>query len=220
MRTVNGAHDLAVPSIEMTIAAILLAAGESSRMGRPKPLLPWNGVTLVEAQVASLLAGGVDEVYVVTGKSDAVVAPVIDGLKHVHRVHNPDFAKGKTTSIRAGVVALPAGVKAIVLLAVDQPRPAWVVRRVLESHLASGAPFTSPRFKDHGGHPLVFDGALCNELASVTEKNEGIREVFRRHEARMNSVEFDSEIVRIDINTPEAYERALKDYAALSVERA
>lgn len=188
-------------------------------MGRPKPLLPWDGKTLVEAQVASLLAGGVDEVFVVTGKSDAVVAPIVDSLEHAHRVHNPDFAKGKTTSVRAGVAALPAGVNAIVLLAVDQPRPAWVVRRVLESHLSSNAPFTSPRFNGHGGHPLVFDGAFCGELASITEENEGIREVFRRHEVRMNSVEFDSEIVRLDINTPEAYERALERYAALSVKR-
>lgn len=199
----------------MTVAAILLAAGESSRMGRPKPLLPWNGETLVEAQVANLLAGGAAEVYVVTGKSDAAVAPILDGLEHAHRVHNPDYAAGKTTSVRAGVAALPAGTSTILLLAVDQPRPAWVIRRVLESHLASHAPITSPRFRGHGGHPLVFDGALRDELGSVTEENEGIREVFHRHEARMNTVEFVNEIVRLDINTPEAYKSALDRYTEL-----
>ena len=187
-------------------------------MGRPKPLLPWQGTTLVEAQVSSLLEGGVDEVYVVTGKSDAAVAPVLARLRHVHRVHNPDFAEGKTTSVKAGVAALPSGTTAVVLLAVDQPRPAWVVRRVLESHLASGAPLTSPRYRGHGGHPLVFDGALISELAAITEENEGIREVFRRHEARMNGVEFDSPIVRLDMNTPEAYEKALREYEQISAE--
>ena len=202
----------------MIVAAILLAAGESTRMGRPKPLLPWDGTTLVQAQVASLLAGGVDEVFVVTGKSDLAVAPIVERLDHAHRVHNPDFAEGKTTSLRAGIAALPANVKAIVLLAVDQPRPAWVVKRVLDSHMASHAPLTSPRFEGHGGHPLVFDGSLRDELGSVTEENEGIREVFGHHETKMNSVEFTSAIVRLDINTPEAYESAIECYAELDVE--
>ncbi len=202
----------------MTIAAILLAAGESSRMGQPKPLLPWDGKTLVEYQVMSLLDGGTDEVFVVTGKSDTEVAPVVAALGHAHRVHNPGYAHGKTTSVRAGVQALPDDAEAIVLLAVDQPRPAWVVKRVLESHLSSGAPITSPRFQGHGGHPLVFDGTLRDELVAVSEEKQGIREVFQRHQARMNSVVFDSEIVRLDLNTPEAYEAALNQYAVLSAE--
>ncbi len=184
-------------------------------MGRPKPLLPWEGKTLLEAQVGSLLAGGVDEVYVVTGKSDTEVAPILKQLPHAHRAHNPDFAKGKTTSVHAGVSALPDDVKAIMLLAVDQPRPAWVVKRVLDSHLASGAPLTSPRFGGHGGHPLVFDGTLREELAAVTEEKQGIREVFSRHEDRMNTIEFKNRIIRLDLNTPEVYEAALVEYADL-----
>ena len=193
----------------MTVAAILLAAGESSRMGRPKPLLSWQGETLVEYQVHSLLEGGVDEVFVVTGKSDAEVTPILRNLKGVRRVHNPHFAEGKTTSIKAGIAALPDEVTSIVLLAVDQPRPAWVVRLVLDSHLAAAALLTSPRFEGHGGHPLVFDGTLREELAEISEESQGIREVFKHHEHHMNTVEFHNEIVRLDLNTPEAYEDAL-----------
>lgn len=184
-------------------------------MGRPKPLLPWDGTTLVESQVANLLEGGVDNVYVVTGKSDTQVSPILTGLKHTHRVHNPDFLEGKTTSIRAGIAALPPDIEAIVLLAVDQPRPAWVIRRVLESHLNSDAPLTSPSFHGHGGHPLVFAGELRNELTAVTEENQGIRELFRKHEEQMNTLEFESEIIRLDLNTPEAYNRALARYPEL-----
>lgn len=200
----------------MTIAAILLAAGESSRMGSPKPMLPWRGMTLVEAQVASLLEGGVDEVYVVTGKSDLEVSPLLQKIAHAHRVHNPDYAQGKTTSIRAGVAALPDNVTAIVLLAVDQPRPAWVVRKTIESHIASGAPLTSPRYEGHGGHPLIFDGALQDELSQITEERQGIRELFSRHESAMNPVQFKSAIIRLDMNTPEAYEKASREYELLS----
>ncbi len=199
----------------MTIAAILLAAGESSRMGRAKPLLPWMGATLVEKQIEALLEGGTEEVYVVTGASGGEVAAVTD-TPQVHRVHNPNYAAGKTTSVKAGVLALADDTEHIVLLAVDQPRPAWVVRRVLKSHLSSGAPVTSPRFEGHGGHPLVFDARLSSELESITEENEGIREVMRRHAAELNRVDFDSRIVRLDINTPEAYEAALAEYPQLS----
>ena len=203
----------------MTIVAILLAAGESSRMGRPKPLLPWQGKTLVEAQVESLLAGGVDEVFVVTGKSDRETAPVLEKLSHTHRVHNPDYMDGKTTSVRAGIAALPDSTTSILLLAVDQPRPAWVIKRVIESHRASGAPLTSPRYHGHGGHPLMFDASLRDELAAITEERQGIREVFQRHEDQMNAVEFDNEIIRLDMNTPEAYELALNSYFTLANKR-
>ena len=199
----------------MTIVAILLAAGESSRMGRPKPLLPWYGKTLVESQVENLLEGGADEVFVVTGKSDPETAPILEKLAHCHRVRNPDYMHGKTTSVRAGIAALPDSTTSILLLAVDQPRPAWVIQRVIESHLASGAPLTSPRYRGHGGHPLMFDASLRDELAAITEENQGIREVFQRHEREMNAVEFDNEIIRLDMNTPEAYELALISYTSL-----
>lgn len=187
-------------------------------MGRPKPTLPWEGKTLVEYQVNNLLEGGVDEVFVVTGRSDAEVTPILTGLLNAHRVFNPDYEQGKTTSVRAGMNAVSEDVDAIVLLAVDQPRPIWVIKRVLESHLASGAPLTSPRFQNHGGHPLVFAGSLRGELAAVTEEKQGIREVFQRHEKQMNSIVFDNEIVRLDLNTPEAYESALKKYPEMAAE--
>ena len=200
------------------VAAVLLAAGESTRMGRPKPLLPWEGTTLVQYQVASLLGGGVDEVCVVTGAESDAVARLLTQETDVRAVPNPDFRSGKTTSVRAGVGAVGVEAEAIVILAVDQPRPDWVIRRVVGSHLMAGAPVTSPRFDGRGGHPLVFDAGLRQELLDITEANQGIREVVRRHAARMNQIEFNNRIVRLDINTPGSYEAALRDYSLLSAE--
>src|SRR3990172_6610084 len=113
--------------------AILLAAGESSRMGRPKPLLPWFGATLVERQVEALLDAGVDDVYVVTGHRAYEVQAKVHGDR-VHRILNPHYMLGKSTSVKAGLAGLPEETSAILLLAVDQPRPAWLIRKVLESH--------------------------------------------------------------------------------------
>jgi molybdenum cofactor cytidylyltransferase len=195
---------------------ILLAAGESSRMGRPKPLLPWRGTTLVEYQMNSLLQGGCDKVIVVTGKYDAEMAPLLKDRPGVIRAYNPNFLEGKTTSIKAGLSELPDGIHSIVLLAVDQPRPAWVIEKVLRKHTDFGADVTSPGFDGHGGHPLVFDAQLRPELAAINEDTEGVRAIFRKPDIDHHRLEFDSAVVRLDINTPEAYESALASYAELA----
>ena len=187
-------------------------------MGRPKPLLPWQETTLVQYQVASLLNGGVDEVCVVTGAAGDSIAQLFADATRVRIVPNPDFYQGKTTSVRAGVEAVDSAAAAIVILAVDQPRPDWVIRRVVASHLLAGSPVTSPRFQGRGGHPLVFDAGLRRELLGISETSQGIREVVRRHADRMNLVEFDSRVVRLDINTPDSYEAAVRDYAVLSAD--
>lgn len=189
-------------------------------MGSPKPLLPWFGATLVERQVEALLQAGVDIVCVVTGHRGSDVAAavggsalftdaVLNGDRRVVTAHNPRYKEGKTTSIKAGLAALPPRLGAIAILAVDQPRPVSVTRRVLQSHAASGRPATSPRFDGHGGHPLVFDAALMGELEAVSEEREGLREVTRKYAHEINWVPFDDPVVRLDLNTPEAYQAAL-----------
>ena len=195
---------------------VLLAAGESSRMGSPKGLLPWRGTTLVEYQMNSLLQAGCDKVIVVTGKYDVEMAPLLTDRPGITRVYNPKFLEGKATSIKAGIWEVPDGVHSIVLLAVDQPRPAWVIEQVLKVHTDFGADITSPGYDGHGGHPLVFDAQLRTELAAITEEGEGIRAIFRKPDIDHHRVKFDSEVVRLDINTPEAYEKALASYAELA----
>lgn len=194
----------------MSICAILLAAGESSRMGTPKPLLDWFGAPLIQRQIEALIDGGVDQVFAVTGnRAEDVesvltsVSPVVFAGDRVHTVRNTAFLSGKTTSIKAGLAALPADVDTIVLLAVDQPRPSWLIREVLESHKAVGTLISSPVFDGHGGHPLVFDGSLFAELEAITEEGQGVREVVQAHTDSMNRLPIDSPIARLDMNTQE-----------------
>ena len=185
-------------------------------MGRPKPLLPWRGTTLVEYQMNSLLQGGCDRVIVVTGKYDAEMAPLLQDRRGVTRVFNPKYAQGKATSVRAGAWELPDGIDSIMLLAVDQPRPAWVVERVLKIHTDFAAEVTSPEYEGHGGHPLVFSSSLRSELTKVSDDSEGVRAIFKKPGLNHHRVKFESAIVRLDINTPEAYENALASYADLA----
>ena len=193
------------------VSAILTAAGESSRMGRPKALLPWRGTTLVAYQASSLLEGGAAEVIVVLGHEHETIAPHIKG-EGVRHVFNPHYAMGKTTSVKAGLRELGPEVTDVMLLAVDQPRPPEIVARVLDSHLSTGALVTSPRYRGRGGHPLVFSAALRQELSAITEEGQGVRAVFRAHAADVNEVHIDDPVIRLDLNTSEDYRLAAARY--------
>ena len=193
------------------ISAVLTAAGLSSRMGRPKPLLPWQGKTLVESQIETLLEAGVSEVIVVLGHRADEVAPHVSG-DTIRAVVNHQYRDGRTSSIRSGLDAISPEAHDIVLMAVDQPRTSQVVSRVISEHLESNALLTSPRYRGRGGHPLMFSARLLPELNLISEENQGLREVFERHRSEITQVHFDDPAIRLDLNTPEAYHEAYEKY--------
>ena len=194
------------------ITAILLAAGESSRMGQPKPLLPWGDLPLVQYQVASLAEAGASPIIVVLGPNPADIAPYVRGSDTLQTIINPRYPEGKTTSIRLGVSQVRDDVDGILLLAVDQPRPADLVRRVIEEHLRSRPLITHPTYNGRGGHPIIFAGSLKQELLAITEEQQGIRELVGRHLESIQRVAVDSPIARVDLNTLEDYEKALREF--------
>ena len=182
-------------------------------MGRPKPLLPWRGTTLVEHQIRALFDGGVSEVVVVVGhEADAVATQV--SCTGARCVVNPDYLQGKTTSIKAGLRIISPDADAILLLAVDQPRTDAIVSAVVNAHVSSDYLITSPRYEGHGGHPLIFAASLRDELASITEEKQGIREVFQAHRDSVQEYALDDPQIRLDLNTPEAYEDAVLKYGS------
>ncbi len=197
------------------VSAILTAAGESTRMGRLKALLPWGGLTLVEHQVNCLLEAGVSEVVVVLGHRAQEVVPYVKGAS-VRYVLNADYRQGKTTSIKAGLRAISSDADAILLLAVDQPRTKDIIAEVIRAHVEKKAIITSPRYRGHGGHPLIFSAALKPELERITEEKQGIREVFQAHRHDVNEVCIDDPIIRLDLNTPQSYEEAMRRFGTPS----
>jgi molybdenum cofactor cytidylyltransferase len=186
------------------IAAILLAAGESRRMGFPKPLLSWGSETLIEYQVRQLREAGADPIVVVLGHQADDIRPLL--VDHV--VVNPHYAEGRATSVRAGAIEVPDDAAAVVVLSVDEPRPSYVLRRLIDEHAANGALITIPTHDGVRGHPPVFDGSLLPELRAVRDETEGIRGLQQLHEGEILEVEFDSPVVVIGMNTPEEYEQA------------
>lgn len=192
-------------------AAILLAAGESTRMGRPKALLPWAGSTLIEYQVAELAAAGVHEIVIVLGHEAEAVRPSVPDRARV--VVNEAYREGRASSLRAGASALRDAADPIVLLNIDQPRPRHVIAELLAAHLAGDAPITMPVHDGRHGHPVVLSGALLPELRAATEGAAGLRGVIAQHADEARDVPIADPIVLLDINTPEEYEAALARFA-------
>jgi molybdenum cofactor cytidylyltransferase len=194
----------------MTIAAILLAAGESTRMGRLKQLLPWDGVPLIAWQVGQLRLAGAEDVIVVVGHEAEQISSAVPSDASI--VVNEAYKQGRATSLRCGAAATPDDSEAILILSVDQPRPAWLSRRLIERWRATHALIVSPKFAKGYGHPILLDGSLLKELRDVSDETLGLRAVIDRHVERAESLLVTNDALHVDLNTPSDYESALKAY--------
>lgn len=204
----------------MTVAAIILAAGASRRMGEPKPLLPWGGRTLLAWELDELMSSCADEIIVVTGnRSEAVRRSLGDGARYC--VFNQQWGQGRATSLARGARALiERGVtpEAIVVQNVDQPTRAEIIDRLVGELRSSGAEAVQPSYRGKAGHPVVLDGALLLELAAAREETMGLRAVIEAHPARL--IEVDDPVVRIDLDTPDTLDEARAMLGVAGVARA
>jgi molybdenum cofactor cytidylyltransferase len=197
----------------MTIAAILLAGGESSRMGTPKPLLEWGGHTLIEYQLAQLEGPPIDRVAVVLGHRAEEVQPYVRRAG-AQAIINELYMEGRAASLRVAATALPNDTAAVLVLNVDQPRPHDVMARLVDVHRGFGSLITVPVHEGRRGHPPVLAGSLLPELREVSEATQGLRAVIQRHAKAVKEVTFETEVVLLDLNRPQEYEKARASYFA------
>ncbi|MBI2166484.1 MAG: nucleotidyltransferase family protein [Chloroflexi bacterium] len=192
------------------VSAIVIAAGESSRLGRPKALLPWGDKPLVQYQVSALAGAGAAEVIVVLGHNADIIAPFVRGAEALKVVINTKYQAGKTGSIKMGLREVSQASQAVLVLAVDQPRTAAFLSRLMKAHLAQTLPVTVPVFRGRRGHPPVFSLTLLPELMAIREETQGLKEITERHRDEIHELPFDTETAVLDINTEEEYKRALR----------
>ncbi|WP_072809563.1 nucleotidyltransferase family protein [Rhodococcus zopfii] len=193
----------------MTVAGIVLAAGDGSRLGgRAKALLPHRGRPLLHTVADALREGGCDEVVVVVGAYGDEVAAECDPNITVAR--NPLWAEGMSTSLRAGVGA-SAGHSTVALTVVDFPGiTAELVRTVLSAHQPGTV--TLPVFGDRPGHPVVFDRADAVAAAAQATGDEGARSFLARNCDRVRRLDCSSLADAADIDTPEDLRRLDLDF--------
>ena len=199
---------------QRVIPAVILAAGLSTRMGRPKPLLPLsNGETFLTRIVRSFVESGVDDVVVVLGhEGDAVAATLIESGAAARFVVNEAYRTGQLSSVLRGLNAIDRpGVRAMLLTLVDVPLVSpTTIRAVIDRYKATNAPIVRPVRGDEHGHPVLIDRSLFSLLRNA-DPTTGAKPIVRDHVSSAGNVAVDDDGAFFDVDTPEAYERVLHD---------
>lgn len=192
------------------IAAIVLAAGLSSRMGQPKMLLPWGERTVISQVVHTLQQADVPQIVVVTGEQHTAIAGVLHNTS-ARVVFNPDFQNGSMlTSLQVGLRALaPHTLMALVTLG-DQPQmQAFTVQAVTSGWQTTRAPIVAPSFQMRRGHPWALDASLWKAALDL-EPPHTLRDLFSLAGDRTHYVVLQTPTILQDLDTPEDYARAVR----------
>ena len=197
-------------------AAVILAAGDSTRMGTPKALLADpDGRPFVARIARAFIAAGIGEVAIVTGAHHDAIRDVISAgqLPGVRLVRNPDPSRGPLSSLWAGLDALmhpDPGLDAILMTLVDVPMVrATTIRAVVDAWRKNGALVVRPAIGHRHGHPVLFDRAVFADLRRAP-LDQGAKAVVHAHADRLINIEVDDEGCLVDIDTAAEYEAFLR----------
>ncbi len=191
------------------IWAIVLAAGESRRMGTPKLLLPFGEVAMIEMVVRTLLRSTVDKVLVVLGSGREKIRKKITSMP-VKTVENPRYKEGMLSSIQAGFQALPQETEAALVCLGDQPLiPVSVINLMLECYKKTRRGIILPVYEKRRGHPILIDTKYKNEVLNLSPAI-GLRALTHNHPEEVKEIEVDTAYILKDIDYPEDYLRDLR----------
>lgn len=190
------------------ISAILLAAGESRRMGDFKQLLPFRGKTFVECCVDNLLETSVDEIIVVTGHRQTEVRQVL-GNRPVKFAFNADFHMGMSSSIQCGIQSLDEKTTAILIALADQPHiHSNIISKVIAAYKSVLPLIVVPVYISHRGHPIILDIKLREEILAI-DPAEGLRQVVQAHKEQVLYLEMTDDAILLDFDYPQDYQKFL-----------
>lgn len=188
------------------ISAIVLAAGESRRMGKTKLILDWQGKPILQHVLDTLRDSPVGEVILVLGHEAEQIRGKIQ-VPGIQVVINPDYREGMSTSLRRGILAANPDSQAFLAVLADQP---GINPKIIEAltlnfrHAFPGKNIVVPVFKGHRGHPVLFSAKYREEILRL-EGDVGGREILARHPHEVLTVEMDTDAVIMDVDTEEDY---------------
>ena len=195
------------PDVSAPVEAILLAAGESRRMGFPKPLLKLGSRTFIEMLVAAILPN-VARLIVVVGAHGRAVREAIPVDSRILVVENPDYLRGQLSSIKAALPHVGARASGALIHLADHPMVrAATFAAVVDGYRHLGRPIVIARYRGRRGHPVLFARGLFGELAAAPD-DQGARVVVAAEPARVAYVDVDDPGVLTDLDTPEDLDRA------------
>jgi len=186
------------------ITALILAAGQSKRMGQPKMLLPWGETTVLEKVIATFKAADVDEILIITGGDRERVEALVGDSARV--IFNPNYAEGEMlSSVQVGLAGLKPATEAVLIGLGDQPqvreRSVW---SVVNEYLRSGASLVVPSFQMRRGHPWLVARPHWDEIMRMRPP-ASLRDFLNHHADEIHYVELNQESILQDLDTPEDY---------------
>ncbi len=187
------------------ICALVLAAGQSRRMGTQKLLLPWKGQPLIVHVVDELLRSPVDQVFVVINEQGKQIREAIAG-RRVHFVTNADAEGEMLSSVRCGLIAMPEQCAAVLVALGDQPSiTADVVGKLVRARQTTGRGIVVPTYRGRRGHPLLLAMHYRDEILTRYE-DVGLRGLLRAHPEDVLGVEVATPGILEDMDVPEDYQ--------------
>lgn len=192
------------------IWAVILAAGESKRMGKPKLLLPFGGKTIIETIVETVVSSKVEKTLVILGSDRKKIEEKIKNYP-VEIVYNRDFRSGMLSSIQCGFKALPEETRAVLVVLGDQPKiSTTVINKLIDAYKSSGKGIVLPVYKKERGHPVLIDVKYREEVESLSPE-VGLRGTVYNHPEDILEVEVETPSIFQDINDKSDYKRELED---------
>ena len=188
------------------IAAVILAAGRSRRMGQPKMVLPWGRLTVIGQVISAFQSAGIRDILVVTGGAREQVEKAVAPYS-IRTIHNSEYEQGEMlSSLQLGVGAMNPEVEAALIALGDQPQlQEETVRLVSEAYQRTGSGLVVPSFQKRRGHPWLVARPLWEELLSLRSPASP-RDFLNRHSADILYVNVDTPSILTDLDTPQDYE--------------
>ena len=198
------------------ISAVILAAGESKRMGEPKQLLPWRGKTILETVIGNVASCSEvdDEIRVVLGARKELIEPLVENFKdsRVRAIENPDYREEMLTSVRRGLEDLPESTRGVMLVLGDQPLISPEIFGSLSEEFISERPYILlPVSSGERGHPLLLRRELVPKVNSLDGPG-GLHGLLEKYSDRVRELEVDDDRIHIDLDHYEEYEKYRKNY--------
>jgi len=190
------------------VAGVVLAAGEGSRMGSTKQLLPFGGSTLLECVVDSALASSLHRVVVVIGHKADELLPLLE-KRPVTVALNPHFVSGQSSSLKAGLRTLNEESEAVLFLLGGRPLVnTEIINHILAAYASATRPVVVPCFEGKRGNPVLFSRETFPRIEALNE-DCGARPLFKEYATRILKVPVSDPAIHLDIDTEEDYRRLL-----------
>lgn len=215
-------------SLHPYITGILLAAGLSSRMGKPKQLLPFGNSTIIETVIDNMLFSNFNEVRIVIGHYAEEIKTQI-GNRQVKTVYNPHFREGMLSSVKKGIESLnlenisyKSSTKqnesklkdrdAFALMLVDQPFiTSDLINKTINAYINTEKGVTLPSYNYRRGHPAIFHHRYAEDILALDTDSGGVRSLFKAYADDIHYVSVDTDDILRDIDNPDDYEKAIQE---------